>query len=239
MAINRNIYHLLSKEGLSIEIVVPESLNFPSGLKKAENRTYLDPEIHYLKLKGKNPRTYVYDGLKEILNQKKPKILMLDNDPVSLLAFSVGKWCKANNSYLFCISNENLTLDIFSTFKRRGLANLPAAIFKRILINKTKNLVDVLFCINSFGKEIFANEGFKNVTQIPLGFDSNYFYPDSNKRKQIRKKLGVNKIIIAYFGRLVKEKGVHILIEALHDLMGLDWMFMIDKFDQYSSNFNN
>ena len=39
------------KEGLKVEIVVPESLNFPSGLKKAENRTYLDPEIHYLKLK--------------------------------------------------------------------------------------------------------------------------------------------------------------------------------------------
>ena len=216
MAINRNIYHLLSNEGLSIELVVPESLNFPTGLKNAEDRTDLDPKIHYLKLKGNNPRTYLYNGLKDVLNKKQPKIIMLDNDPVSLLAFLLGRWCKENNSFLFCISNENLSLDIFSSFKRRGFANLPSAIIKRIILNKTKHLVDVLFCINSSGKKIFRNEGFKDVMQIPLGFDSNYFYPDFNKRTEIRSKLGINKTVIAYFGRTIEEKGIHLLIEALH-----------------------
>ena len=207
MAINRNIYHLLSNEGFSIELVVPKTLNFPSGIKNAEERTELDPQIHYLKLKGNNPRSYLYNGLKEVLNQKKPKIVLLDNDPVSLLAFFLGKWCKKNNSFLFCISNENFPLDVSSTFKRRGIVNLPSAIIKRIIINKTKNLVDGLFCINSSGKEIFIKEGFKNVIQIPLGFDPNYFYPDSNKRLKIRTRLGINKTVIAYFGRIVEEKG--------------------------------
>lgn len=238
MAINRNIYHQFIQDGWNVEIVVPVSLNFPTGKKKAESPGKEDPFIHYLNLNGDNPRTYFFEGLKNVLEEQKPRIVLLDNDPVSRLAVVVGKWCSQNNAKLFCISCENLPLDIFSAIKRRGWKNLPAAIVKRILLNKTKKVVDGVFTINSSGKQIFINEGYKNVEQIPLGFDPDYFYPDTNMRASLRTNLGLTKTVIAYFGRLIKEKGVHILIKALQELKELEWLMMIDDFDEYASDYN-
>lgn len=238
MAINRNIYHLFIHDGWNVEMVVPVSLNFPAGNKQAEPQNDADPFIHYLNLNGDNPRTYLFEGLNYILEEKKPRIVLLDNDPVSRLALVVGKWCNQNNAKLFCISNENLPLDIFSAIRRRGWRNLPAAIVKRILLNKTKKVVDGVFTINSYGKQIFIDEGYKNVEQMPLGFDPNYFHPDTNTRASLRAKLGLTKTVIAYFGRLTKEKGVHILIKALQELKELEWLLIMDDFDEYASDYN-
>jgi len=238
MAINRNIYHLFMQDGWNVEMVVPVSLNFPAGKKKAEIPGEGDPIIHYLNLNGDNPRTYLFEGLKNVLEEQKPRIVLLDNDPVSRLALVVGKWCSQNNTKFFCTSCENLPLDVFSAIKRRGWKNLPAAIVKRILLNKTKKVVDGVFTINSSGKQIFINEGYKNVEQIPLGFDPDYFYPDTSTRASLRTKLGLTKTVIAYFGRLTKEKGVHILIKALQELKELEWLMMMDDFDEYASDYN-
>lgn len=238
MAINRNIYHLFMQDGWNIEMVVPVSLNFPTGNKKAESRREEDPYIHYLNLNGDNPRTYLFEGLKNVLEEQKPRIVLLDNDPVSRLALVVGKWCSQNNVKLFCTSCENLPLDVFSAIKRRGWKNLPAAIAKRILLSRTKKVVDGVFCINSFGKQIFIDEGYRYVEQMPLGFDPNYFHPDTITRASLRAKLGLTKTVIAYFGRLTKEKGVHILIKALQELKELEWLIMMDDFDEYASDYN-
>ena len=62
----------LLEDGWDLELVVPERLSFPSGIKKADPPEKGDPEIHYLLLKGTNPRSYHFEGLIELLNEKKP-----------------------------------------------------------------------------------------------------------------------------------------------------------------------
>ncbi len=238
MAINRNVYQLFLNDGKKVELVVPSTLNFPSGKKQAEPKRDTDPPIHYLALTNDNPRTYLFDGLDRVLEQLKPKIILLDNDPVSRLALVLGKWAKKNNAKLYCISCENLPLDIVSTFKRRGWASLPAALVKRILLHRTKKVVDGVLTINSDGKKIFAEEGYNNVQRMPLGFDPHYFFPDDKAAKTLRNQLGVDKKVIAYFGRLTPEKGVHILIKALEGLLSYEWVLMMDDFDEYASAYN-
>ncbi|MFM9944318.1 MAG: glycosyltransferase [Bacteroidia bacterium] len=237
MAINRKVYHLFAQDGWNVELVAPVTLNFPSGKKEAEPQSKGDPLIHYLNLIGDNPRTYYFKGLETLLFEKKPGIVLLDNDPVSQMALNVGKWCKKNNAKLFCISNENLPLDIFSSIKRRGWKNLPATIAKRILLFKTKKVVDGIFTINNEGKQIFRTEGYKQVEKTPLGFDPSYFYPDNQTRETLRTKLKLTKPVIAYFGRLTKEKGIHILIKALEGLKEQEWILMMDGFDEYASGY--
>ena len=83
------------------------------------------------------------------------------------------------------------------------------------------------------------SEGFRNVEKMPLGFDASWFYPDEKKREALRAKLGLNRHVIAYFGRLTKEKGVHILIQALEGLKDLEWLLMMDDFDEYSSGYTS
>lgn len=236
-AINRNIYQLFQQDGWKVELVVPKSLSFPAGMKDAQPPMPGDPPIHYLPLIGSNPRIYHFEGLDELLSAKKPGIILLDNDPVSKMAIKVGAWCKHNEAGLFCISCENLPLDIMSTVRRRGIRSLPATLIKRGLLMRSKRLVDGVFTINNDGKQLFKREGFRNVERIPLGFDPKYFFVDEQKRNDIRRELQLNHTAIAYFGRLVPEKGVDLLINALEGLQQFPWKLMMDDFDEYASDY--
>jgi glycosyltransferase involved in cell wall biosynthesis len=237
-AINRSVYRELTKQGWTVDLVVPKILNFPSGVRKADPGLPGDPPIHFLPLKGENPRIYRFEGLISLLDEKRPGTVLLDNDPVSRIALTVGQWCTENHSKLFCISCENLSLSVNNTIRRRGWKALPAAIFKRILLKRTKKVVDGIFTLNNDGKRIFTKERFKRVEQMPLGFDPEYFFPDDNERERLRKKLGLQKTVFAYFGRLIPEKGIHILIKALEKLKIYDWQLMMDEFDEYASDYN-
>jgi glycosyltransferase involved in cell wall biosynthesis len=221
-----------------VELVVPKMLNFPSGIRKADPALPGDPPMHFLSLKGENPRIYRFEGLISLLDEKRPEIVLLDNDPVSRIALTVGEWSKENQSKLFCISCENLSLSLINTIQRRGWKALPAAIFKRILLKRAKRVVEGTFTVNNDGKRIFTKEHFKRVEQIPLGFDPEYFFPDDKERERLRKKLGLQTTVIAYFGRLIPEKGIHILIKALESLKKYDWQLMMDEFDEYASDYN-
>lgn len=237
-AINRKVYHLFLEEGWKLELVVPEKLSFPSGMKKADPPEKGDPDIHYLKLKGTNPRSYHFEGLTELLTEHAPGIIILDNDPVSMLTTELGRWTKKNQAWLFCISNENLPLDISSGLQRRGIKALPAILFKRTLLKRNRPLIDGIFTVNRDGEKIFVQERFVNVRHMPLGFDPAIFFPDNISRNIIRNKYKLTGKTIAYFGRLTPEKGIHLLIGALKNLKGLDWRLMMDSFDIYASDYS-
>jgi glycosyltransferase involved in cell wall biosynthesis len=85
---------------------------------------------------------------------------------------------------------------------------------------------------------LFRRKGYSCVKKIPLGFDPAVFYPDETARASIRRKLGLHFPVIAYFGRLVPEKGVHLIVEALKNLRSFNWHFMLDKFDLYANPYN-
>ncbi len=237
-AINRHVYHLFIREGWNLEMVVPDKLTFPSGIKNADPPEKGDPQIHFLNLKGTNPRTYRFEGLTDVLDKKKPGIIILDSDPVSMMATQMGSWAKKNQAWLFCISNENLPLDIKSVLARRGIKGLPAFLFKRVLLKRNRSLVDGIFTVNRDGEKIFIKEGFLNVRYMPLGFDPAFFFPDPEARLSIRSRYKLNNKVIAYFGRMTKEKGVHLLIQALKNMQSLDWQLMMDSFDIYASEYN-
>jgi glycosyltransferase involved in cell wall biosynthesis len=237
-AINRRVYHLFVKDGWNLEIVAPKSLIFASGEKKAEDPQPGDPPIHYLDLVGSNPRMYFFRHLGLLLEQKRPSIILLDNDPVSRLAVRLGKWAGNNGARLFCISNENLPLDISSAVKRRGWKAFPAAMMKQIMLGQIKRRINGVFTINSDGEMIFKNNGFRKVRVMPLGFDPAVFFPDPAGRMRVRNELKLNAPVIAYFGRITQEKGIHILIKALGSLANYSWQLMMDSFDPSGSSYH-
>jgi glycosyltransferase involved in cell wall biosynthesis len=239
ISVNRSVYSEMLKRGIKIEIVVPKTLHFATGLKNCDPKRNEDPPLHFLDLMGDNPRSYYFRGIKELIYIKSPRIILLDNDPVSNLAYQIGKWCKKNDRDLFCISCENLSFGINETFNRRGWKGIVPVILKRILLNKTRKLVHGVFCINMDGKDIFTAEKFKKVLFMPLGFNPDIFYPNTLARKEIRNKLGIGKFVVAYFGRLTPEKGVHILLEALSNLKDKEWVLMMDEFDEYANYYNS
>jgi glycosyltransferase involved in cell wall biosynthesis len=236
-AINRSVYKLFEKTGMSVVLVVPTEFRFSTGSVKADLHATDDPTIIFLDLLGSNSRVSRFGGIFEILNRYHPKLIVLDNDPISITALQIGIWSRIAGSKLFCISCENMSLGILSSFRRRGIRSIPQAIFKKMLLLITRRLVYGVFTINNEGTDIFRNEGFRNVMRIPLGFDPKYFCIDPSARELIRSKLNLKGFVIGFFGRVSFEKGVHVLISALENLSEYKWTLLIDEFDTYKNKY--
>ena len=237
-AINRNIYKKFKNHGLNVLLVIPKELKFSSGLKiGADLKEIDDPEIEYMSLTSENSRILTFKGIIKFLSLHRPRIIILDIDPISVTALQIGIWAKIFKSKLFCISCENISLDIFDSYRRRGIKGIFFTILKKILLMITKHLIYGVFTINNEGTEIFKNERFKNVRKIPLGFDPKYFNINTVERKAVRSKLGLDGFVIGFFGRITYEKGIHILIDALKMIKNYKWTLLIDEFDIYKSEF--
>jgi len=230
-AINRNIYIELSGRGWNVEMVVPETypLTADKTIASQPSRAQ-DPVIHFLKLKGSNPRTFYFPELKSLINRIKPKVILIESDPVSYMAVHAGSLAVTNGFFLWSLSCENLSFDIIETLQRRGVRSLASSLVKKYFYWSAKNKINTVFTINNDGTRLFQRKGYAHVEKIPLGFDPSVFYKNNESRARIRKQLDIRYPVIAYFGRLVEEKGVHVLLEALAMIKHIDWHFMLDKF---------
>lgn len=239
--INRAVYRSLRTQVNDLKLVVPESLTLMSGQRiLAEGADQDDPELKKLKLVGQNPRTYLYEGLTEFLQQAKPDIIILENDPVSKLSFQISKWCKKNSAKLICQTYDNLRRDFKSTLPSLGwkglLKNIPIH-FLNFFMSKR---VDALLVVNKVSEHIFDSYGYPNVFIIPLGYDPKVFFKDKALRGSFREKLGIPEttVAIAYFGRLVPQKGVHHLISALSALSTeKNWILLLDHFHDIENHY--
>jgi glycosyltransferase involved in cell wall biosynthesis len=237
-AVNRNIYKEFKKLGLTILLVVPKELTLSSGLiKKADIQEIDDPDIEFMTITDGNSRISRFIGITKFLNLHRSKLIILDTEPISIIALQIGLLAKIFKSKLFCISCENMSLSILDSYRRNGINGVFITIFKRMMLIISKKLVHGVFTINNEGTQIFNNESFSNVRKIPLGFDPKYFHINLISRKAVRSKFGLNGFVIGFFGRITYEKGIHILVDALHLLKNYKWTLMIDEFNIYKNQF--
>ena len=236
-AINRNVYKQFSKLGIKVILVVPKVFTFGSVSIKSDIKKIDDPMIEYMTLKGRNSRVSKFVGITKFLDLYRPKLIIVDNEPISLMALQIGLWAKIFKSKLFCISCENMPLSILHSFRNKGVKGIFFAILKRIVLIVSRKLVHGVFTINNEGTKIFKNENFANVKKIPLGLDPKYFHINLIAKKIIRSKLGLEGFVVGFFGRITYEKGVHILLDALGLLKNFKWTLLIDEFDTYRNKF--
>jgi glycosyltransferase involved in cell wall biosynthesis len=237
-AINRKIYQLFAKDGITVAILLPKFLRLAGGTFPADPEEKSEIEIIPEELIGSNSRFQIFKNEFKWLNLKRPKQILLDNDPISLNAVLIGIWCCLNGAKLSCISCENLPIGIIDGIKRKGFGSIFSSIIKKLLMKCSIFLVNTVFTINNEGTEIFLREGFRKVVRIPLGFDPEVFHLDMNARARIRRELGTSKFLIGFFGRVTREKGILILLESLEQIKNIDWYLVMDEFSHYKTEFN-
>lgn len=229
--INRAVYRELKYDFLSITIVVPAALTLSSGQQiVAEPAREDDPVVIPMALQGRNPRTYFYPDLISWLNVHKTDVVLLENDPVSRLGVQLSAWCRKNGARIICQTYENLKRDLVTTLREFGVKALPRNLVIHAMNARMASRTDALLVVNRDSEEIFQRYGYSNVCRIPLGYDQKVFFRDTTLRHEYRKKLAVSDdtLVIAYFGRLVRQKGVHLLIEALSGLTSMKWILLLD-----------
>lgn len=234
--VNREFYRKLSLNGYDVKIVIPSVWNFGGKDLVAEVQTPDDPDIEFLEPTNFHHRLYRLKKIKSTILNFKPEVIYYEGDPGSLMCAVLSRIAKRRRIKLLALSNENLSQSPLAVVKREGKKQFFSSLIKYSLIQYSKKKIDCLFVINRDGLSFFQKLGFKKVVKTPLGFDENFFKIDDEKRVEVRRRLGIKQdsIVVAYFGRLIYEKGLHLLIEALEKANLEHFNLLIDKFSRYS-----
>ena len=81
LQINRRIYRALARLGWQVEIAIPRYLPWSSDLNFVQPDHPEDPPIHRLEPRGRHMRFWSFEGLTDLLNRKRPRIVYLENGP--------------------------------------------------------------------------------------------------------------------------------------------------------------
>ena len=238
-SVNRKIYHYFNNDTYNVKIIVPIKMKFSGKIKYADPPEIDDPEIIFLELIGENSRIYFFKELYKYLKLNKAKFIIIDNEISSFLSILVGIWALFNETRVYCICYENITLSFFESVKKNGVRSILNSFFKFFLLNLSKILIKNVIVINNESSKLYQEYGFKNTNKIPLGFDKNLFEINNVSRNHIRKNNNLDKVVISYFGRICFEKGIHILLKALKLIENENWLLMIDEFSDYETTYTN
>lgn len=156
-------------------------------------------------------------GLEKKIQELKPDIVIM-HGIVNFFTLRVA-WLKKKNKTFKLINDDHMSFHA-SRSKVRFLYPLFKFLFSSTLQNTSDSFVGV--CQAS---KIFMHERYgiplERISVIPLGADDHLFQYDSTARNEIRKRLSIddNDIAFIYAGKIVPEKGPHLLIKAAIELI--------------------
>jgi glycosyltransferase involved in cell wall biosynthesis len=233
LQVNRAIYERMAEDGWEVRIFV-----------QADHHVALDPDTAGLPVTemvryGKRSRFHLYKGLDPVLSEFMPDQVLLDLEPDSLLACQLARWCARYHKRFYVQTCENQS--IWSTTVNSALpVRCVITLLRHLFLWYTVPRIHHVFPISSDGKILLDGFGLNGAsTLIPLGVDTQKFQPNSTFREALRQSWNVpdETPVIAYFGRLLPGKGVHLLLDALIQLGEASWMLVMDDFESEGADY--
>jgi glycosyltransferase involved in cell wall biosynthesis len=202
-AYHSKLSHLAAQPQLQLTAIVPPSWRDERGELKLE-RT---PSSGYnlivtpLRFNG-NFHLHYYPQLDRLLKQLKPDLVHIDEEPYNLATFLALRSACATGARTVFFSWQNLNRTYpppFNWFERYTLQRAAAGIVG-----------------NAAAEQVWRAKGYRGpLTVIPqVGVEPDLFKPleiSDERTDQFR---------VGYAGRFVEEKGIAVLLHALHDLGG-------------------
>jgi len=236
-AINRAVYSRIQND-FEVVMAVPQEAIASSGIViSLEPSVEGEGRLIGHRLKGRSPRTMSFMVLNKTLRDIRPQVVLYEGDPASWLAWQLARWTKRHNARLICQTYDNVDRRWSASAGRPWigrLINLVISIVNMLMIDS----LHALLVVNRAGEVAFANLGYRRIVRIPLGYDPGIFYSNTLLKEGMRNQLAIqpDEVVVGYFGRMVEQKGVHLLIRALAQLQDLNWRFLLDEnFDPENS----
>lgn len=99
---------------------------------------------------------------------------------------------------------------------------------------------DVMFAGSQSIEEVFRKKGYQGFSTIlPLGVNASVYYPQPDApvlADNLRN--GKNQVLIGYVGRIVEQKGLKTLLQALKLIQDLSWQLVIVGTGSYQAKFD-
>jgi glycosyltransferase involved in cell wall biosynthesis len=238
--VNRSIYKELSIL-IDILLIIPNKLNISGKIHNVDISEYKTANYSIISANARftdNPRIVLFKSILKNIKSFKPDFVILDFDPFSLITLQLIVFSFIFKFKIISLTYENRKFNKinFSNFTfSLGFKHLFKFLFKHFLTNNLFNVVT----FNNSGFELYKNYGFKTSITV-LGYDSKIFKISDQIRQYTRDSLNINdcEVVISYFGRLVPEKGVDLLLDALTYFKNSNFVLLIDQFDIYRNEYS-
>lgn len=167
------------------------------------------PEPVPVRFPGSN-HLHHYPGASSWLDRHAPDLVHVDEEPYSLVTLQLSRLCRKRRIPFVFFAWQNLDRRLPPPFARIRWAVLRSA---------HGGLAGT-----AAAARVLRSAGFKRpIRVIPqFGIDPDRFTPDTSARLRGRLELGIDPdtFVVGYGGRLLREKGVHVLVEAVARLAG-------------------
>jgi len=205
-AYHSKLAHLATQPQLELTAIVPPSWRDERGELCLEHTTGdgYNLIVTPLRFNG-NFHLHYYPQLDRLLKQLKPDLVHIDEEPYNLATFLAMRSARRLGARTVFFSWQNLKRTYpppFSWFERYTLQHTAAGIVG-----------------NVDSERVWRAKGYRGpLTVIPqVGVE-----PDVFKPLEPGKPITPNHFRVGYAGRFVEEKGIDVLLHALHDLGG-EW----------------
>lgn len=143
-----------------------------------------------------------------------PDLIQVDEEPSSLALLQA-----------LLMARRLRCRTVFFTWENITFAHSPLS---RLLVQVAIRLADGVMAGNSEALCLLRRTGFQRLAAVipQIGIDEEVFQPQLERQTSLRRALGLTRFTVGYFGRLVSEKGLLILLQALTDWQA-DWQWLI------------
>ena len=205
----RKLEEIAKHEDVELRVIIPPSWNDPAGPILAE-RAYTDgyqliiDPIHF----NGSFHTHYYPKLKQRIREYRPDIVHIDEEPYNFATWLAWRHAKAAGAKTLFFTWQNLNRRYpfpFSMMEKQVLNNIDYAIMG-----------------NQDGAMVWREKGYKGPFEVipQFGVDTELFQPPSAR------DAGRVFVIGSANRRLVPEKGVDLLLQAVAKLPGI-WRLRI------------
>lgn len=235
--VNRAVYRELAGRGVAVHLVVPRRHFVGDAWRETPPHPAEGYTLDHVDLKGTNLRLQRVAGMRALVRKARPTHVFVDADPASLLLVQAA--FAAWGAKLSAMTAENLPsrtrVALVSALRKADAQSMANVVVKALLRGLTHPRLDRVFTLSEDGSRVVAAMGMQ-ATKVPLGYDPALFrVQPAETRAATRALLGLTAPTVAYFGRLVPEKGVHLLVDALANLPHRNWQLLLDEFSASGS----
>ncbi len=212
-SIDRELYYWLEDQyHIDITLMVPRRWHEHSQNLIAVDDTLLNLVRSSTIFTGRAHRV-LYVALSKYLKIIKPHILLVNAEPENFLAWQATLLRNhiSPTTKLIFISWRNIDY-------KRGSFPYKFSFLNKVCEDYVLKHADHCIAYNNTARDIFKRKGFNNITAIPPSVNTKVFTKTNNTHSPT--------FVIGYIGRLIKEKGVDILIKAVKDLQ-FDYRLLI------------
>jgi glycosyltransferase involved in cell wall biosynthesis len=162
--------------------------------------------------------THIYPGVKKILESLRPDIIELWEEPFSAVSAHTSFWAKR-------IIPE-VKIIFFSAQNVLKNYPFPFSAFEKYIYRSAQ----YAFLMSDEVASVLRSKGYnKGFRVLPLGVDPDIFC--KKDVSSLRKKLGLREFVIGFMGKIVKQKGILDLIEAISQMDGKIQVLIIGNGD--------